>query len=88
MILEEVHFFFIIFSLNQFWSRPKVMGLPIASEVMARRVYRSRSRSADRTAESEWHNGGLSGADPTDRTAGGLRGWDDDSDDGKFQLKA
>lgn len=54
---------------------------------MARRVYRSRSRSADRTAESEWHNGGLSGADPTDRTAGGLRGWDDDSDDGKFQLK-
>jgi hypothetical protein len=55
---------------------------------MARRVYRSRSRSADRTAESEWHNGGLSGADPTDRTAGGLRGWDDDSDDGKFQLKA
>ena len=55
---------------------------------MARRVYRSRSRSADRTAESEWHDAGLSGADRTDRTAGGLRGWDDDSDDGKFQLKA
>ena len=55
---------------------------------MARRVYRSRSRSADRTAEGEWHDAGLSGADRTDRTAGGLRGWDDDSDDGKFQLKA
>lgn len=81
MLLEEVSFFL------QIWSGPKVMGSR-ASEVMARRVYRSRSRSADRTAEGEWHDAGLSGADRTDRTAGGLRGWDDDSDDGKFQLKA
>ena len=52
------------------------------SKVMARRVYRSRSCSQD--VENEWSKAS------SDRrgAAGGLRGWDDDSDDGKFQLKA
>lgn len=52
------------------------------SKVMARRVYRSRSCSQD--VENEWPKAS------SDRrgAAGGLRGWDDDSDDGKFQLKA
>ena len=58
-------------------------------QVMARRVYRSRSRSADRAAaEAQWHNERYEAAGDRSAAGGGLRGWDDDSDDGKFQLKA